>query len=63
MPTKTNLNDPIQARINENKITIKKSKMRLFRSRLNSIHPLTIAKKNNTVTFLTTTTRTMPSKH
>ena len=63
MPTKTNLNDPIQARINENKITIKKSKMRLFRSRLNSIHPLTIPQKDNVVTFKTNTTRTVPTKH
>lgn len=41
MSTK-NLNDPIQARIHENSITIKKSKMRIFRKKLNAVHPIII---------------------
>ena len=32
MPTKKNLNDPIQARLNENSITIKNAKIRIFRN-------------------------------
>lgn len=41
MSTK-NLNDPIQARIHENLITIKKSKMRIFKKKLNAVHPIII---------------------
>jgi len=60
---KINLNDPIQARLHENSITMKNAKMRIFRKKLNSIHPLTIPQKDNIVTFKTNTTRTVPTKH
>jgi len=63
MSTKENLNDPIQARINENLITIKNFKIKNFRKKLNSIHPLTIPQKNNVPAFKTNATRTVPTKH
>ena len=63
MPIKVDLNDPIQARLHENAITLKNAKIRIFRKKLNYVHPLTIPQQNNVPAFKTGTTRTMPSKH
>ena len=63
MPIKVNLNDPIQARLHENSITMKNAKIRIFRKKLNSVHPLTIPQQNNVPACKTGATRTMPTKH
>ena len=63
MPIKVNLNDPIQARLHENAITMKNSKIKIFRKKLNSVHPLIIPKKDNISGFRRSSIRIAPVKH
>ena len=56
-------NDPIYARILENKFTISNSRRnRIMPKKSNSIHPLPITQNNGIDTIKTTTTRSMPAK-
>lgn len=56
-------NDPIHARILENKFTISNSiRNRIIPKKSNSIHPFTITQNNGINTIKTTTTRSMPAK-